>query len=229
MNQISVIILLDKTVFNKSVVEPIFNFSIEHTCDFYYALIANNYEILKKYFGKETVYLLFDVKDMNHIPYDLLSSNIHFYGKDNESNDVDSLIFNVTGNKNSCLIINGISLGISKERLDRVTNLLHLNDDVLVLGLDTEDKIALVSFIKYSEELNLNKLKQQIDFFTYLKLTNVKEHQLYFFNWFLRPVNKNSFKQIYEFLSKKENEIYCSRGRYSNFTNLFIEYKELLT
>jgi len=47
-------------------------------------------------------------------------------------------------------------------------------------------------------------------------------------NNFLKIESLKDFKELYSVLSDKKSENFCTGGIHESFTNLFIEYKDLL-
>ena len=62
----------------------------------------------------------------------------------------------------------------------------------------------------------------------FLLYTSKHEHFLHVIDNFLVIRNIEDFKDLYKELSKKESLAYCSQIMHEKFTQLFIEYKDLL-
>jgi hypothetical protein len=67
-----------------------------------------------------------------------------------------------------------------------------------------------------------------LDYDSFLNKIVKFEHFIHVLKDFMLIKNLEDFKTLYDNLSKKESFSYCGQNIHERFTNLFIEYKDLL-
>lgn len=192
-----------------------------------FSILINNYlEIINSFESEASVFILFKNK-VGFIFNEL--SRYNFINLNDTNNSLSSIIKSKIGEKwEKHIIINTDSIGLTKEKLNFIKNLLNHEDNCLVAGTSIKDKILTIavnkfemidSFIKYFNYNDINNL-----------LLNEKENKYLFYtiNNILQVNSKEEFRILYHILSLKENFNFCSQKIHEDLTNLFIEYKEIL-
>jgi len=210
---------------------PIFeSFSKRNSSHLYSNLFFNHKENLISLTNSHNLVYCFDEKDKDFLPKEFNDSEASLiFGKtENKSEIIKSLSDKYFSLASKNLFVSSNSIGISKSDIQRAFNLLSVDDDTVVIGRTNNNKAAFIGFNNFNQELFLN-----IDWnncnYDYL-LANINRHEnfVHVLGNFLSINNLEDFKRLYTELSKKDSLNYCSPKMHEEFTNLFIEYKELL-
>lgn len=126
------------------------------------------------------------------------------------------------------LIIFSHSIGISPQDIRKIFSLLEMEDESFLIGRDSDERIALLGFNTYNEELMENIVDDRNHYNEILIKAGKNENFVHTLSDFMIIESKEDFKKLYNELSKKESLNYCSQNIHEKFTHLFIEYKDLL-
>ena len=209
---------------------PIFeNFDITNSVRLYSALFFNhkeNIDIINKNFS--TVFC-FDHKDKDFIPpeINILQAEI-FCDTSKEIEAFKILAEKYFSSYTNNLIIFLPSIGISSSEINKIFNLLEMDDEAIVIGKSTENKVVFIGFNKYNKEIFENINCKENNFESLLALANKHDNFVHVMGNYIFLKNINDFKQLYVELGKKESWAYCSQIMHEQFTHLFIEYKDAL-
>jgi hypothetical protein len=209
---------------------PIFeNFSVDFSQQLFATLYKNYFEILPED-SKYNVVFLLSATDQNHIPEDLLLSGRTFYFVESLSfeNIIAKLKEKYFPRYSSNLIINSGLIGITPANIDRTFNLLNSDDNTFVLDRTLNNKIGYVGFNSFDEKINGLYKTNEADFETSLADICLINSNIHVFTEGQIIKDINDFKVLYKELSSKDSFAYCSQTIHELFTNIFIEYKELL-
>ena len=177
--------------------------------DFYFYFDENDKEFLSNEFVLDKLNLLFiDLKN-KRLFFENLSAKEFLKHKNN-------------------LIISPDLIGINISELEKIINLLNIEDESLVIGKSKEGEIGILGFNNYFPEIFENLIKTDFRFDDFLSRLKSSNHFIHTLNDILLIRNINNFKQLYTELSQKKSIEYCSQEMHERFTHLFIEYKELL-
>ncbi len=224
----SIYILSPFPVFNKDLVPDFESFDKEHSSYLYKTLILNYKEITKKISETLNIFFIFDKKDEGFLSEDFHDyENVTFIESGGTSilkSLADKYFYKFTNN----IVIFFNSIGITPEDLDKIFNLLCMEDEAIVLGKSINQSLSFVGFnsfnLKIFEDIELSN----IDYDYFLNRVAKFEHFIHVLDNFMLIKNINDFRNLYNQLSKKESFAYCSQEIHERFTNLFIEYKDLL-
>jgi hypothetical protein len=212
-------------VFNKEAVGTFELMDKEHSCFLQSSLYMNNVEVIDKLKDHYKCFFCLSNDDQQDIPSPLLSSAVNVSMVDTNS---ISLIFKQLNEKyfssfSKNLVILSPAIGFSSADIQKVFDLLAVEDDTVVIGRASNDLISFLGFTKYHPEIFSNIDKTYDMFLPGICRQNyflsVVEKSMYISKW-------DDFKNLYTELSKKESLSYCSQKMHEQFTHLFIEYKE---
>jgi len=118
------------------------------------------------------------------------------------------------------------TIGYSKQAIMRMVNLLKNEDEMLVIGNNSDNRITHFGFngkfYNVFSTFEMNELENA------LKSELVSSRFLYLIEGVYPVRNFYDFKNLYRLLSVKENFYFCSIEIHKQFNNLFIEFKEML-
>jgi len=217
-------------VFNSKAAPKFENLSLQDSNLLYSHLLANFIEILTGTDLKFELVFCLNEKDENFIPGNFFpdKSIIYINNSENYKSNLERLEKNYFSSFENNIVIRADVIGISEKTIQKIFNLLTIEDDVLVIGKSINKKVALLGF----NNLEINLLDEM--FYTTLDYDNLLiqagKNDLFLntLNGFQLIENFSDFKNLYIELSKKESLAYCSQQIHERFTNLFIEYKDLL-
>ncbi|MCE1187536.1 MAG: hypothetical protein LWX56_00210 [Ignavibacteria bacterium] len=124
------------------------------------------------------------------------------------------------------LLVNQNIVGITTDAISNIMNLLSIEEDVNLLLLDQNKRCCGNGFLNYSPEF-LDYCLKHPDLDTIFRAYNVDRFWLTrepFFS--LKDID--DFRLLYNVLSQRTNTHFCKNEFYDIFTDLFIEYKDLL-
>ena len=217
-------------VFNGEAAPKFENLSLRDSNLLYSHLLANLIELFTDSDLKFELVFCLNEKDENYIPGNFFPDESIIFIKTSENNNsnLELLGKNYFSNFENNILIRADVIGISEITIQKIFNLLTIEDDVLVIGKSTNKKVALLGF----NNLEINILDEMFsttpDYDNFLIETGKSDLFLNTLNGFQLIENFSDFKNLYIQLSKKESLAYCSQQMHERFTNLFIEYKDLL-
>ena len=217
-------------VFNGKAAPKFENLSLQDSTILYSHLLANFIEIFASTdLSFELVFCL-NEKDENYIPRNFFpdDSIIFFNTSENIISNIERLeekYFSIFENN---ILIRANVIGLSEKTIQKIFNLLAIEDDVLVIGKSINKKVTLLGFNKLEINLLDEMFSRVLDYDKFLLEAGKSDLFLNTLNGFQLIENFSDFKNLYIELSKKESLSYCSQQMHERFTNLFIEYKDLL-
>ncbi len=128
----------------------------------------------------------------------------------------------------SNIIIFAHSAGVSGQDIKKIFSLLEMEDESLLIGRGTDERINLLGFNTYNEELMGNIAEDRNHYNEMLIKASKHENFVHTLNNFMLIETREDFKKLYTELSRKESLTYCNQDIHEKFTHLFIEYKDLL-
>lgn len=217
-------------VFNTEAAPQFENLSLRDSILLYSHLLANFIEIFGDIdLGFELVFCL-NEKDENYIPKIFFpdDSILFFNTSENINSKLEQLEQNYFSIFENNILIRADVIGVSEKTIQKIFNLLAIEDDVLVIGKSINKKVVLLGF--NNSEINLldEMFSAALDYDTFLLEAGKSDMFLNTLNGFQLIENFSDFKNLYIELSKKESLSYCSQQIHERFTNLFVEYKDLL-
>ena len=185
-------------------------------------LIQNNYDICT---GRSihNVFILCD-QSLENIVINSESHQLVFA----EPAELHQFIANKKAQFAKMLIINANTVGLTAQKIDHMLNMLDMEDEVTLLGIDYSDKLGFTASCSYSEEI-LSCQLDNCNFHNLFQKAPHLEHYFILMTGIYSVTNLTDFKNLYNILSQRENFNLCSKDIYDRFTELFIEYKELIS
>ena len=217
-------------IFNSAAVPKFEKLSLRDSILLYSQLLANFIDIFSKTYLKFELVFCLDEKDEDYIPGKFFpnESKIFINISENESSKVQRLAKNYFSGFENNIIIRADVIGISEKTIKKIFNLLAIEDDVLVIGKSINKKVALLGFNNLGMNLLDEMFSTTLEYDNFLIEAGKSDLFLNTLNGFQLIEDFSDFKNLYIELSKKESLSYCSQLMHERFTNLFIEYKDLL-
>ncbi|HSD63068.1 MAG TPA: hypothetical protein VLB50_04690 [Ignavibacteriaceae bacterium] len=126
------------------------------------------------------------------------------------------------------LIIFSHSIGVTPSDIKKIFSLLEIEDESVMLGRDNDERIVLLGFNSFNEDLFGNIIEDRNHYNEMLIKAGKEENFVHTLSNYMLIETKNDFIKLYSELSKKESLQYCTQHMHEKFTHLFIEYKDLL-
>ena len=217
-------------VFNGEEAPKFENLSLRDSNLLYSHLLANLIELFTDSDLKFELVFCLNEKDENYIPSNFFPDESIIFIKPSENNNsnLELLGKNYFSNFENNILIRADVIGISEITIQKIFNLLTIEDDVLVIGKSTNKKVALLGFNNLEINILDELFSTTTNYDNFLIEAGKSDLFLNTLNGFQLIENFSDFKNLYIELSKKESLAYCSQQMHERFTNLFIEYKDLL-
>lgn len=230
MNQNAVYIIPQSSFLNPAQINVFENFSNNDSILLRSTLYLNLAENFLNKENKIDFYFFFDENDKEFLSKDFELNNINprFNDLKNKSLFFENLSAKEFLTHKNNLIISSDLIGINISELERIINLLNIEDESLLIGKSKEGEIGVLGFNNYFPEIFENLIKADFKFDDFLSRLKSSNHFIHTLNDILLIRNINNFKQLYTELSQKKSIEYCSQEMHERFTHLFIEYKDLL-
>ena len=161
------------------------------------------------------------------IPNDLSSQfkQVKYSLEENILNKLNELL---PAHNGRYLILWSNTIGYSSEDIQRVFDLLLDDGETLVIGKTNNNRICFVGTNFWDAQFLDHLSASKFQFDDLLKRIKRKNINYFVLNGYLKIEDLNDFKKLYTLLSNRISEKFCSENIHEKFTNLFIEYKELL-
>ncbi len=197
-----------------------------------YTILYENYiEVFNELKDVSTIVYFLDKNDMDKIPDGIsekLNSSISPIDTSSMNKEIKNLNDKYFKNFHNNLLIFSHSIGVSASDIKKIFSLLDIEDESIMLGRGIEEKIALLGFNSYNEELLGNVTEDRNHYNEMLIKASKQENFVHTLSNFMLIETKEDFVKLYTELSKKESLQYCNQNIHEKFTHLFIEYKDLL-
>ncbi|MGA9291953.1 MAG: hypothetical protein WCE54_18625 [Ignavibacteriaceae bacterium] len=224
----SIYILCLHPVFNKELVPRFESLDKEYSSYLYESLLLNHKELTDKLSESSNIIFCFDKNDSEHLT-EIFSQieNKDFIDPD-QGNVLKSLSekYFIRFNNNIVMFFN--SIGITPDDLKNALNLMSIEDEAIVLGRSINESLSFFGFNSFNKEIFEETDLLDLNYDSFLNRAAKYEHFIHVLDNFMLIKNIEDFKELYYRLSKKESFAYCSQEIHERFTNLFIEYKDLL-
>ncbi|MCH8941471.1 MAG: hypothetical protein IIA48_03385 [Bacteroidetes bacterium] len=157
-----------------------------------------------------------------------ISSQFEFINYTFEENIYEKLLEINSDEYERSLLIFPYTIGFSSHDIQRVFDLLLDDGDALVIGKTKDNRVCFIGTNFLDAQLIEHISESNLKFDDLLKRIKRKDVYYFVFNGYLKINEIIDFKDLYILLSNRESENFCSENIHEKFTNLFIEYKELL-
>ena len=219
-----------KPVFNKNSVLPIGELDVNHTSMLYADLILNHKVNLDKISNSTSVIYYFHENDKNQLPEEFIkSSSTNILGnKENSYQNIKNIVDKYFSSANINLIVFANSIGYSSSELKKITDLLTIESDAVIIGKSINNGVSFIGFNYVNYDLFSDLHWDDMKFEDVLHKVNKYDNFVYIWESSLVVNSGKDFRLLYFELSKKESLEYCDQQMHEKFTHIFIEYKELL-
>ena len=217
-------------VFNTGNV-PLFESMSPNDSSLLQSILYENYiEVLKEITDSSTIIYCLDEKDKNLIPPHINEklSDIFWVNSTELNTELKNFNDKYFKNFHNNFIILSHSIGVSSQDVKKIFSLLEMEDESIFIGRDNDERIALLGFNTYNEELMGNLVEDRNHYNEMLIKASKHENFVNTLSNFMLIETKEDFKKLYNELSGKESLTYCNQNIHEKFTHLFIEYKDLL-
>ena len=224
----SIYILSLHPVFNQDLVPSFESLDKEYSSYLYESLLLNHKELTDKLSEKANIIFCFDINDSEHLTEHLgRIENKDFINPEN-GHVLKSLSEKYFNRFNNNIVIFFNSIGITADDLNNALNLMSIEDEAIVLGRSINDSLSFFGFNSFNKDIFEETDLLNLNYDSFLNKVAKFEHFIHVLDNFMLIKNIEDFKELYYRLSKKESFAYCSQEIHERFTNLFIEYKDLL-
>lgn len=229
MNYSTCIVLLSLTkIFAVEDNSPIDGLSAEHHTKLLKYLYYNHNNILSNFENKNyDIKYILNIDDKDYINNESIEENAYFINELKDWQNVENILNKIQNTYQNTIIIFTNSIGYSPNDIQQIINLLNKEDDVTIIG-KANDKVALVAFNKFDSDILLNIPTDIIPYDIFLQNVNLRNNLVYVLENFSIFESLADFRDLYNLLSKKESKEFCNDDIHQKFTNIFIEYKDLL-
>ena len=224
----SIYILSLHPVFNQDLVPSFESLDKEYSSYLYESLLLNHKELTDKLSEKANIIFCFDIKDSEHLTENLGRIENKDFIDPNKGNVLKSLSEKYFNRFNNNIVIFFNSIGITADNLNNALNLMSIEDEAIVLGRSINDSLSFFGFNSFNKDIFEETDLLNLNYDSFLNKVAKFEHFIHVLDNFMLIKNIEDFKELYYRLSKKESFAYCSQEIHERFTNLFIEYKDLL-
>lgn len=217
-------------IFNKEEIKVFPNFDVEHSSLLFSTLYLNHLDIIQPLMNDLKVVCCFDNKDKEHLPSKLHNDNIKLFFNDTSDKHTYFKTLNEKYLKKhqSNLLIFSNSISMCLSDIQKVFNLLAIDDEVVVLGKSHTNKLCFIGFNNYNNVVSKKVNWNQLDYEDTLNIVCKNNILVHVLEKYYTINTVEDFKTLYNELSKKESIVYCNDDKHEHFTHLFIEYKGLL-
>jgi glycosyltransferase A (GT-A) superfamily protein (DUF2064 family) len=226
----SIYLISNSPAFNKDTVSEFESFCRDDSLLLYSSLIENHKEIFDRLPKTINVIYCIDNNDKDFLPESFKDNNLPviFYNTADKKSLLKSLSDKYFNESDNNLLIFTDSIGITPEDIQKVFNLLQIEDEVIVLGKTNKSNIAFIGFNSFNKDLFLDLAWNNLSSDYLIEKVNKHDNLIHILGNFITVNSIEDFKYLYAELSKKESLAYCSQNMHEKFTHLFIEYKDLL-
>jgi hypothetical protein len=213
---------------NEREVKPFPLLDKKHTVELYSALMLNHKEILRSINPVPAFFFCCDERDTEYIPEQMSREKIIYYPPAENNSVPHILIEKYLSSGSISLILNSNIIGIKSPDIIKIFDILGVEDEVIVIGRSKKERTAFIGLNFYNPEVFKGIEWDKPNFDSLLTKACMFNNKISILDDFMLINSVEDFKDLYSELSKKESTAYCSQSVHERFTNLFIEYKDLL-
>lgn len=230
MNQTAAYIIPNTAILNPELIQPFENFGINDSILLRSTLYLNLVENFISKDSKTDFYFYLDIGDKDFITDEFRISklNLKFGDLSNKNLFFENLSSKEFSSYKNNTLINSDLIGLNILDLEKLTNLLNIEDESLLINKSKSGDIGIFGFNNYSNEIFKSLINANFKYDEFLSRIKSLSHFIHTTNDILLIKNINDFRQLYFELSQKKSIEYCSQKMHERFTHLFIEYKDLL-
>jgi len=229
---VSILFFVPYPVFNQFEVDEFAGFDKPRTSFLYRNLLLNQLEVVHGWEGKKKITVMLHQFDVGAEGLEELQrfedAEVIFYEAGNEGPILDELGEESLQNQELVVVVNPAVMGLTKADYLDLVNFADQEDEIVFVTRSSNGWVSSVSF-NYHEAGQQSVISSIGDSWNKV-LRDVAQLEA-------RPLittsglvvkSRKDFRSLYDFLSSKESIPACSFEMHDRFTELFVEYKELL-
>jgi mannose/fructose/N-acetylgalactosamine-specific phosphotransferase system component IIB len=230
MSKNKIIIIADSVVLNPTIIKPHPNLSVEYSVYLNSLLISNWIEILNESNENKEMIILLSELDKDYISKNFIPKNIKSisYPVGGLKTSLDDLLKTKTVANSKTLIVFHNSIGLKKNEVERIFNLVQSEENTFVMAKSNRNKIILICTHNPDSIIVEALFSSNRNYQNYLNFISTEDIFIHTLEGYLSVDDFEDIKKLYIELSKKESLSYCSQEMHESFNDLFVEYKELL-
>ncbi|GMU89643.1 MAG: hypothetical protein AMXMBFR49_18500 [Chlorobiota bacterium] len=229
---VSILFFVPHPVFNQFEIEEFSGFDKPRTSFMYRNLLLNQLEVVHQWGRHQKCILLLHQFDIGAEGLDELQrfeeAEVVFYEEGNQGHILDEIGEEALHEQELLIIVNPAVMGLTANDYDDLLNFTDQEDEVAFIARSSNGWVSSVSF-NYNETAQKNVICGIGDpWVKVLRSVSMLEARPLITTSGLVVRGKKDFRSLYDFLSSKESIPACSFEMHDRFTELFVEYKELL-
>lgn len=226
----SIIVIADNPILNPTKTKEYQNLTVNYSVYLNTLLFSNWVDLLAKMNDRFGIFYFLDKNDEEYLPKYLIphNSNSIFYDQLNLRKFSEQTVKYASGANSKTLLLFYNSLGLTKDDILSVFDLIQSDEPSIVIGKSSRDEIVFICTSGIDQNLIDQIFQAERKYSKYLKSISNKDIFIHTLENFLAINDFEDIKKLYIELSKKESLSYCSQKIHESFNDLFIEYKELL-
>jgi hypothetical protein len=230
MSKSSVFLIAQKPILNPEKVKGIENLNIHYSVYLNLLLYQNWIEIFSSLKEKFDYYFVLNENDEDFIPKNFIPAEGNLILIKNGTKVFLQTIVKEVRQINYAkgIFIFYNSIGITKENIIKISDLLSMDDKAVVIGKTVKEQVAFLGTNTSDEKVLRIFFSEHTNYTRLLNKLSKEDIFIQTIDNFLSINNFNDVKKLYIELSKKESLSFCSENMQERFNDLFIEYKELL-
>ncbi|GAB1349514.1 hypothetical protein MASR1M107_17280 [Ignavibacteriales bacterium] len=229
---VTVLFYVDKPVFNLFAVEEFPNFDKYNSSLLRRNLLINQIEIVSSLGPSFRTMAIFHQFDISAERLDELERfeqlEMLFYEEGNESQVIREILEDSSESKSLILIVNPFVMGLKPEDYQNIIRQVDLEDNIVFVCRSQNGYISAVALNYFETNQSNLMLNMSNSYDKFLKQVLMLDSRPITTTGAIVIRSTHDFKLLYEFLSGKESIPACSFEMHDRFTELFVEYKELL-
>ncbi len=219
-------------IFNIELVNNFHHLDKKHSSLLYSTLYLNLFDNIKNSDLFIDIFPILNIEDKEFLGNDVKNlfsmQQLTFLNSENYFDIFDELIQKNSGEYTKQIIINRNIIGLTNLIINKISNLLSFEDDILIAGKTNNYKVGLLGFSSYKDNFIKIFKQKNLSYKMFLKSIGKIDNFLYELNGLISIDTVEDFKNLYKILSTKESINFCDKNYHERFTQIFIEYKELL-
>jgi hypothetical protein len=169
-----------------------------------------------------------DERDKEYLPEELSSERLIFYSSAGNNAVPEILLDKYFLSHGSNLIICSNTIGIHNKEIKKIFDIMNVEEEVVVIGRSNKERTAFVALNYDNTEIFEGIAWERPNYDTLLSKACMFSNKISILDDYMLINSVDDFKNLYTQLSKKESLTYCSQAMHEKFTNIFIEYKDIL-
>jgi hypothetical protein len=200
----------------------------EETCKVIDNILLNNNVELLLQAGADEIIITGEKSMLDEIFYtEELLGKFHFLPRHDDEPTFTALFEKYFHSDDKYFILLGNTFGLSPAYYAGLRNQLGIDEDVCVVHTASEERVCGAGIL-HIEASTLRFLDETTTKDQFIFSPDAPDRYFLFSNGFCLVDTLADFRELYRRLSHRENIHLCSKYFYDQFTEIFIEFKELL-